>query len=124
MNPAASDHAHVEIGEAHGNEAAPCKKHVVLVQKTKEAPGGEAGAAKGGARKAIELAAGKMTERVAGKSVERKQRDVESENERAEADTKASVEKEGVDRVVPKKNDEENREIEKIAMDVLQDEGK
>src|SRR5260370_25850922 len=104
MNPAASDHAHVEIGEAHGNEAAPCKKHVVLVQKTKEAPGGEAGAAQGSARKAIELAAGKMTERVAGKRGERKQRDVERENTRAETDTKAPIEKKGADRLRPQKN--------------------
>src|SRR6266478_1000127 len=124
MNRARSYHAHVEIGEAHGNEAAPGEKHVALVQECREAPGSEAGAAKGRAREAIQFAAGKMTERVAGKCVERQERDVESENKCADADAKTAVEEEGADGVVPKENDEKNSKIEKIPMDVLQDERK
>src|SRR6266446_8299607 len=65
-----------------------------------------------------------MTKRVAGKCVQRKEGDVYGKDERAYADTKAASEEEGADRVVPKENDEKHGEIEKIAMDILKDEGK
>src|SRR6266404_1062526 len=61
---------------------------------------------------------------MARKCVERKQRDVESEDERADTDAEVAVEEEGVNGVVPKKNDEQNREVKEIAMDILEDERK
>src|SRR5882724_9196837 len=65
-----------------------------------------------------------MAERMAGKRVERKERNVDRQDQRADTNPKMALEKESADGVVPKKNDEQNREIEKIAMDVLEDERK
>src|SRR6267154_885683 len=59
-----------------------------------------------------------------GKRVERKERNVDRQDERADTNSKMALEKESADGVVPKKNDEQNREIEKVAMDVLEDERK
>jgi hypothetical protein len=70
MDCATGHHTYIEISEADGKETAPGKEHVVLVQKSGDAPGSEAGAAEVRAREAIDLTAGKVTERVAGKRVE------------------------------------------------------
>ena len=65
-----------------------------------------------------------MTQGVAGKSVKRKKEDIDRQDDRANPDAEMTVEEERTNGVVPKKNDEQNREIEKIAMDILQDKGK
>src|SRR6266478_1174223 len=65
-----------------------------------------------------------MTQGVAGKSVKRKKEDIDRQDDRANPDAEMAVEEERTNGVVPKKNDEQNREIEKIAMDILQDKGK
>src|SRR5207244_3028735 len=117
-------HAHVEVGEPNRNQTAPGEKHVALVQKSGDAPGSEAGTAEGRAREAIKLAAGKVTERVAGKRVERKERDIESEDECADANAEAAFEEKRTEGVAPEKRYEENGKVEEVAMHVLQDEGK
>src|SRR6266436_8168360 len=61
---------------------------------------------------------------MAGKSVERKKNDVESEDEGADADAEGAIEEEGANGVVPEKNDEQNRKVEEIAMDILEDKRK
>src|SRR5437879_5552029 len=65
-----------------------------------------------------------MTERVARKGVERKESDVDRQDERTDTNAKATVEEEGLDRVVPKENDEKNCEIEEVAMYILQNKRK
>src|SRR6266481_1125887 len=65
-----------------------------------------------------------MAERMTGKRVERKERNVDRQDERADTNSEMALEKERADGVVPKKNDEQNREIEKVAMDILEDERK
>src|SRR6266403_1323777 len=109
---------------ADGEETAPGEEHVALVQKGGEAPGFEAGAAECGAREAVELASGEVAKRMAGKRVEREQRDVEGEDERADTDAEVAAEKEGANGVVPEKNDEQNRQVKEIAMDILEDKRK
>lgn len=124
MNGAGGEQADVEIGEAHGEEAAPGEEHVALVQKSGETPDGETGAAERGAREAIEFASGEMAEGVAGKGVERKERDVDGEDQRANANAEPAVEEEGADGVVPEKTNKEDGNIEKITVKILQDERK
>src|SRR6267154_5102859 len=63
-----------------------------------------------------------MTQRMAGKGVERKKRDIDRQDQRANADSEMAVEEKGVNGVVPKKKDEQHREIKEVAMDVLQNE--
>src|SRR6266851_5875691 len=65
-----------------------------------------------------------MTQGVAGESVKRKKEDIDRQDERAYADAKMAVEEERANGVVPEKNDEKNRQIKKVAMDILQDEWK
>src|SRR5258707_9244590 len=65
-----------------------------------------------------------MTQGVAGKRIKRKKSDVDRQDERAYSDAEAAAEEKGTEGVVPEKRDKENREIEKIAMDILQDKGK
>src|SRR5580692_11765193 len=83
-----------------------------------------AGHAESRAGEAIELASGKVAQRVAGKRVQREQDDVRGQNDGAEADAKVAVEVEGHEGIVPKKQDEHDRQIEKISVDILQDERK
>src|SRR5882762_1564747 len=59
-----------------------------------------------------------------GKRVERKEKDIKSEDERADADAEVAIEEEGVNGVVPEEADKENREVKEITMDILEDEGK
>ena len=61
---------------------------------------------------------------MAGKCVRGEQEDVYQHHERAHADAETFGEAEGEDRVVPEKAEKEDREVEKIAVHVLQDERK
>src|ERR1700676_3053331 len=65
-----------------------------------------------------------MAERMARQRVNGKQDNVEQQNQAADANAKLSVEEETIDRVMPQKNQEKNREIKKIAMHILQNKRK
>jgi len=77
-----------------------------------------------GAGKAVKFAANDVAEGVAGKSVKREKNDVGKHDERTEADAKFAVEAKGLEGVVPKEAEKKDSEIEEIAMNVLEDEGK
>ena len=62
-----------------------------------------------------------MTKGVAGKSVKSEEADVDEHDECAEADTEFAAEEEGFGGVVPEEAEKNNREIEEVAMNVLQD---
>src|SRR5580658_1058849 len=81
-------------------------------------------APKGGAGKKVELSPHDVAERVAGQSVSRKQDYVEQEHERADAHSDSPVKKEGAKRVAPEEDEEDESDIEKVAMEVLKNEGK
>src|ERR1700688_3821236 len=65
-----------------------------------------------------------MAERMARQRVNGKQDNVEQQNQAADANAKLSVEEKTLDRVMPQKNQEKNREIKKIAMHILQNKWK
>src|SRR5580693_3888885 len=124
MYSAAGHQAHVKVGRADGDQATPGQKHVALVEKGDAAPDSVAGLAESGAREAIEFASGKVAKRMAGKRVEREQDDVCGQDKCADADAKVAVEVEGDDGVVPEKQDEHDRQVKKIAVNILQDKRK
>src|SRR5882724_11711757 len=122
LESAGSEHPDVEIGEADGDEAGPGKDHVTFVEQAKEAPCGVARNAERGARETIELSADDVTKRVTGKSVGGEENDVDEHDECAEADAEFAAEEEGFGGVVPEEAEKNNREIEEVAMNILQDE--
>jgi len=124
MDGATGHQAHIEIGGADGNQAAPGQKHMALVEKTNAAPSRVTGLAKSGARKTIELPTGEMPQRMAGKRVERQQNDIRSQDKSAQADAEMPVEVEGLNNVVPEKQNEHDCDVEKITVKVLKDERK
>src|SRR5882724_3577113 len=124
LENAGSEHPDVEIGEADGDQAGPGEEHVALVEEAKKAPAGMARRSEGGAGETIEFAADDVAKRVAGEGVSREKNDVDEHDQSAEADAEFAAEEEGLYGVVPKKADEDDAEIEKIAMNILQDEGK
>src|SRR5277367_14621 len=63
-----------------------------------------------------------MAERVAGEGVEREHDDVEAHDEGADADAEVAVEIIGEDDVVPEEGQEDESDVEKIAVKILQDE--
>src|SRR5215467_10146198 len=65
-----------------------------------------------------------MSQRMAGERVKRKQRYVQCENKRTNADSELAVEEKRTKGVVPEKTEKKNRQIEEIAMDILENERK
>src|SRR6266550_2207559 len=84
-----------------------------------------AAAAHGNAGKTVDVAANYMPERMARERVERKQRDIRDQDQRADADAEVfacwRVKPESTDRVVPEYYQKDQRDIEKITMQILQD---
>src|SRR5262249_46631887 len=85
--------------------------------------------AKGRAGETVELASGQMPQRVAGERIEREQTPVPEPDERVDADAEfvrpqAGRKGESCKRILPEKNQKQDRQIQEIAMDVLQDERK
>jgi hypothetical protein len=124
LKNAGSEHPDVEVGEADRDEAGPGEDHVALVEKAKKAPSGVARRAEGGAGETIEFAANDMPQRVAGEGVSREKDDVHEHDQSAKADAEFATEIEGSEDVIPEKTQENDGEIEKITMNILQDEGK
>src|SRR6266568_8199755 len=124
MDRAAGHHAHVKVGETHGDETGPREQHVALVQKGYAAPGTETRTAERGAREAIQLSASEMAQRVAGESVKGEQSHVQRQDDRTNTHSKATIKKERAEGILPEKNEEQNREVEKIAVNILEDERK
>src|SRR5207302_3972543 len=71
-----------------------------------------------------QLSAYDVAKRVAGQGISRQQDDIEQQDESADADSDASTKKESAKRVAPKKDEEEEPYIQKVAMEVLQNKRK
>ncbi len=97
---------------------------MVLIEKTGALPGRMSRLAKRHAGKTIDLAADDVSQRMTGERIKREQNYVGKQDERAQTDAKASIEPEGPDRVVPENNQEDECNVKKITMEVLQYEGK
>ena len=78
--------------------------------------------AKRRARKTIQLSAGQMPQGMARQRVDGKQDHIHQQNQRAHADAKLPVKEESADRVVPQKSQKNNRQIQEIAVHILQNE--
>ena len=76
------------------------------------------------ARKTVELAAGKMSERMARESIEREKCYIDEKHERTQAYAEAPIEPETFIGVVPKKEDEDDRDVEEISVQILENERK
>src|SRR5260221_1989954 len=124
LENAGSEHPDVEIGEADGDEAGPGEDHVTFIEQAKETPCRVARNAERGAGETIELSADDVTKRVAGERVEREEADIQEHDYCAEADAEFAAEEEGFYGVVPEEAEKNNREIKKVAMNVLQDKWK
>src|SRR5438874_13360576 len=59
-----------------------------------------------------------------GEKIQRQQDDVEQQNQGPESNPNSVGEEKSFDRVMPKEDEEDNRQVHEIAMDILQDEGK
>jgi hypothetical protein len=81
-------------------------------------------ASEGRTGKAVELSAYDVSERMAGQGISRQQDYVEQQNESADPDPDSSIEKESPERVPPKKDEEDEPYIQKVAMEVLQNKRK
>src|SRR6266404_1601807 len=76
------------------------------------------------ARKAVEPAASQMAQRMAGKRVDREQNNIDQQYQRAHTHSEFPIEIERLKDVFPQENEEQHREIQKVAMDILQDKRK
>ena len=94
------------------------------VENAQPLPGRMARAAEGRAGKAVELSAYDVAERVAGQGISRQQNYVEQQDESAQPQSDSSIKKEGPECITPKKDEEDEPHIQKVAMEVLQNQRK
>src|SRR5579871_426546 len=112
-------HPYIEIGEADGEEAEPGPHHVAAVEAAHAIVRGSADGALG---HAVEHAADQVAERVASEGVAAQQDHVDEKNYRTEAYAEVTIEPHREPNIVGEQDQEEDGEIQKIAMDVLNDE--
>src|ERR1051326_4734011 len=113
--------ADVEVGGADGEEAQPGEEHVMLVQPACALPHRVTSAGAGAAREAVELPADQMAGGVAGEAVEREGRRVGEDHERPDADPERAREAGRAPHVVPEEHEVHRRDVEEIAVEVLED---
>ena len=95
-----------------------------FVKNRKKTPSRVARHAERSTGKAIQFAANDVAEGMARKCVQSQQANVNEHDGGAEADTELAAEIECFVYVIPEKAQEEDREIKKVSMNVLEDEGK
>src|SRR5207249_9453651 len=115
---------YIQVGQADGNKTGPGEQHVALVQTAQPLPGLVARRAESGAVEAVELSAGQVAQRVTGERVKAKQNHVNEQNQRAHTDSYGAIEEEGANGVTPEKSEENHRDIEKTATQLLHNEHK
>ena len=81
-------------------------------------------ASKGHAGKAVQLSTYKVAKRVAGQGVNRQQDYVEQQDKSADPHSDSSIKKESAEGVTPKKDKEDEPYVQKVAMEILQNERK
>src|SRR5689334_3339435 len=93
----------------------------MFIEKTKPLPRAVSRPAKRDTRKAVDLAADEVPKRVTGERIKREQNDVGEQDQRSNTDPEAAAEPKRVKRVVPENDQEYERDVEKVTMQVLQD---
>src|SRR6185436_20747309 len=97
---------------------------MVLVQVRHAPPEAVPGAGRRGAGKTVELPARQVPPRMARGRVQRQRTGARQDGQRAEPDAEAGLELEGLIHVVPEEDEPERREVEGVAVQVLEDEWK
>jgi hypothetical protein len=92
---------------------------MVFIEKTGASPGGMTGLAKRHTGKAVNLPTDNVPQRMTGDRVKREQYYVDKQDERATTYAKAAIEPERTDGVVPENNQEDERYVKEITMEVL-----
>src|SRR2546426_3450821 len=77
----------------------------------------------GAAREAVEGPAHQVAGRVAGETIERERSGVDQQHERADPDADAAPEPRPLEHVAPEEEEVDERDVERIAVQVLEDEG-
>src|SRR2546425_12231928 len=77
----------------------------------------------GAAREAVEGPAHQVARRVAGEAVERERSGVDQQHERADPDADAAPEARPLEHVAPEEEEVDERDVERVAVEVLEDEG-
>ena len=124
MDCAARNQPNVQVCETDGEQTQPRKQHVTFVEKSKPLPRPVPRTAEGDTRKAVDPAAREVPERVTRDRVKREQNDIDEQDHGSNADAEPPVEPERVKRVVPENDQEYEREVEKVTMQVLQNQWK
>src|SRR5687768_9651542 len=96
----------------------------MVIEKTETFPRLVPWTTKRDARKAIDFTADDVSQRMARERVERKQNDVGEQDQRTDTNPESAVEPERVNRVVPENDQKNKRDVEKVTMQVLQDQWK
>src|SRR5579862_6520124 len=121
------DHAggaqpHVDVRDHDPDERRPRELHVARVEPARLLPRAERGGRLAAVGHAVLAAADQVAERVAAERVAGDQDDVDRQDQRADADAEVAVHEEAVDRVLGEDHDEREREVERVAVQVLEDE--
>ena len=100
----------------------------MLIEKRNPAPGSMAWPAGNNTRKAIQIAADYVPQRMTRQRIARQQNDVNEQNQRAGADAEVlarrGVKPKSCERVIPQDDQKNDGDVQKIAMQILQDEWK
>src|SRR5262245_1281094 len=110
--------ANVDVGDHDPDERGPRELHVALVEPGRLLPRAVAQRVLA-ARHAVLAAAEQVAQRVTAERVAGDQDDVDRENDAADADAELAIEEERLERVFAEQEDEQQREVERVAMDVL-----
>src|SRR5580698_11604843 len=109
----------VDVREAHPEQAEPGEHHMTAVQGRDAVV---AGFADGFLRHLIQTPADQVPQGVASEDVGAEQDGIHDHHQRADADSEMAVEVHGLDRVPGQQEDQYDRQVEEVAVNVLQNE--
>src|SRR6185436_11908962 len=127
VHDAHRDEPHVDRGPCHPDHRDPGEEHVALVEPSDEAPALVAGShprivVGEVAGEAVLATADEMAERVAAEGPRAEHDRVDEEDHRSDADAELAVAEERHDPVVREDRDECDADVERVAVQVLEDE--
>src|SRR5262249_31115964 len=112
---------HVQVGKCDREETAPGPILVTPIETTDAIVGALADR---GAGEPVAESANQMAQRMASEGVAAQQGHVRQQHQRADADAEAAVKPKRLPDVVGQQEDEDQREVEEVSMDILQDQRK
>src|SRR5262245_22561484 len=117
------DEVDIEIGERDPHETEPRKQHVALVQPCRKRPRTiVCRRCPTIAAETVDAPSNQMPPRMAPERVERQQRGVDHHDHGADADAEAAFTEEGCNPLPPQTDDEKQRAVQGVAMEILKHE--